>query len=67
MKTRLCILFGGRSSEYEVSLVSSFGVLSNVDRELFDVFAVGITKEGKWYLFTGDILKIKEFKIIINY
>ena len=60
MKTRLCILFGGRSSEYEVSLVSSFGVLSNVDRELFDVFAVGITKEGKWYLFTGDILKIKD-------
>lgn len=60
MKTKLCILFGGRSSEHEVSLVSSHAVLENVDRELFDVISVGITKEGKWYLYTGDISKIKD-------
>lgn len=58
-KTRLCILFGGRSSEHEVSLVSSYGVLSNVDRDLFDVKAVGITREGKWFLYEGDIENIK--------
>lgn len=60
MKTKLCILFGGRSSEYEVSLVSSYGVLTNVDRTLFDVEAIGITKEGKWYLYSGDVEKIKD-------
>ena len=59
MKTKLCILFGGRSSEHEVSLVSSYSVLGNVDRDLFDVISVGITKEGEWYLYTGDIEKIK--------
>ena len=57
--TKLCILFGGRSSEYEVSLSSSYGVLTNVDRSLFDVISVGITKEGKWYLYTGSVDKIK--------
>lgn len=60
MKTKLCILFGGRSSEHEVSLSSAFGVLSNLDPEKYDVTKIGITKEGKWYLFDGDIAKIKD-------
>ena len=59
MKTKLCVLFGGASSEYEVSLVSSYGVLTNVNRELFDVTAIGITREGKWFLFEGDVENIK--------
>ena len=57
--TKLCILFGGRSSEHEVSLVSAYGVLKNVDRERFDVIPVGITKDGIWYLFSGDLELIK--------
>ncbi|MBQ1503717.1 MAG: hypothetical protein IIZ35_06915 [Clostridia bacterium] len=60
MKKKICILFGGRSSEHEVSLSSSYGVLKNIDREKFDVESIGITKEGKWYLFRGDILRIKD-------
>ena len=59
MKTKLCILFGGKSSEYDVSLISSYGVLSNVDREKYDVTCIGITREGKWLLFEGDIEEIK--------
>ncbi len=66
MKTKLCILFGGRSSEHEVSLSSSYAVLGNVDRDKFDVFSVGITKEGKWYLYTGDIEKIKDGSWILD-
>ena len=58
-KIKLCILFGGKSSEHEVSLSSSYGVLSNVDRDVFDVVSIGITKEGKWYLFEGDTEEIK--------
>lgn len=60
MKTTLCVLFGGRSSEYEVSLSSAYGVLTNVDRSLFNVVPIGITREGKWYLYTGDVEKIKD-------
>ena len=60
MKTKLCILFGGRSSEHEVSLSSAYGVINNVDRDLFDVVTIGITKDGKWYLYDGDAEKIKD-------
>ncbi len=60
MKTRLGILFGGMSSEHEVSLVSAYGVITNVDRDKFDVTPIGITKDGKWYLFTGGVEKIKD-------
>ena len=52
-KTKLCVLFGGRSSEYEVSLKSAYSVLSNADREKYDILPVGITKEGDWYFFEG--------------
>lgn len=56
---KLCVLFGGASSEYEVSLVSAYGVLTNVDREKFQVTSIGITKDGKWYLYEGDTENIK--------
>lgn len=58
-KIKLCILFGGKSSEHDVSLISAYGVLSNVDRNEFDVISVGITKNGEWYLYEGELDKIK--------
>ena len=57
-KLNLGILFGGKSSEYEVSLSSAYAVLSNVDREKYDIITIGITKDGKWYLFEGDAERI---------
>ena len=51
----LLVIFGGASSEYEVSLRSSASVLRNIDREKYNVLTLGITKEGKWYFYTGDI------------
>jgi len=47
-KLRVGILFGGRSGEHEVSLLSAASVLSAIDREKFDVTPIGITKEGRW-------------------
>ncbi len=47
-KLRVGILFGGRSGEHEVSLLSAASVLGAVDREKFDVTPIGITKEGRW-------------------
>jgi D-alanine-D-alanine ligase len=47
-KLRVGILFGGRSGEHEVSLLSAASVLQAIDRDKFDVVPIGITKEGRW-------------------
>lgn len=59
-KIKLCVLFGGRSSEYEVSLASAYCVLTNADPARYDILPVGITKDGAWHLFTGDFEKIRD-------
>jgi len=52
-KLSVCILFGGMSPEHEVSLRSAESVLNNIDKSKYNVFPVGITKEGDWILFGG--------------
>jgi D-alanine-D-alanine ligase len=47
-KLRVGILFGGRSGEHEVSLLSAASVLNAIDRKKFDVVPIGITKNGHW-------------------
>ncbi|MBO5352554.1 MAG: D-alanine--D-alanine ligase [Lachnospiraceae bacterium] len=49
-KKKVLVLFGGRSSEHEVSCVSATTVISNMDKECYEIYAVGITKEGRWVL-----------------
>ena len=57
-KINVCIMFGGVSTEHEVSLTSASSVLSNIDREKYDVTMLGITKGGRWLLYDGEIEKI---------
>lgn len=57
-KTRIVILFGGNSTEYAVSLQSAGAVLTHIDREKYDVYAVGITRDGAWYHYSGEIAHI---------
>lgn len=52
-KLSVCILFGGISPEHEVSLRSAESVLKNIDKEKYNLFPVGITKEGDWILYGG--------------
>ena len=52
-KLSVCILFGGVSPEHEVSLRSAESVLNNIDKSKYNVFPVGITKDGDWILYTG--------------
>jgi D-alanine-D-alanine ligase len=47
-KLRVGILFGGRSGEHEVSLLSAASVLNAIDKEKYEVVPIGITKEGHW-------------------
>ena len=53
-KLSVCILFGGISPEHEVSLRSAESVLNNIDQTKYNVFPVGITKDGDWILFGGS-------------
>jgi len=60
MKTKLAVLFGGRSSEHEVSLVSAAAVIDNIDTSEITPVMIGIKKTGEWYLFEGDTSAIRD-------
>ncbi|WP_162618262.1 D-alanine--D-alanine ligase family protein [Mycobacterium leprae] len=49
-RVRVAVVFGGRSNEHAVSCLSAGSILRNLDRQRFDVVAVGITPEGTWML-----------------
>ena len=59
MKTIL-VLFGGCSTEYEVSLHSAYAVLSHMDPARYTPLAVGITREGQWLCYTGDLSRLED-------
>lgn len=50
-KLNVCVLFGGMSPEHDVSLRSAESVLNNMDTEKYNVFPVGIAKDGDWILY----------------
>lgn len=58
-KPILCVIFGGKSSEYEVSLRSAYGIITHIDREKYDLVCLGITKTGEWYIFEGEHKEIE--------
>ncbi|MDQ0376799.1 D-alanine--D-alanine ligase family protein [Amycolatopsis thermophila] len=53
-KTRVAVVFGGRSTEHTISCLSAGSVLAHLDRERFEVVPIGITREGGWVLGTAD-------------
>ncbi len=61
MKKKVAVIFGGRSVEHEVSVISGLQVLENIDESKYTAVPLYINKEGKW--FTGDSLrKFKNYK-----
>lgn len=61
MKKKVAIIFGGRSVEHEVSVITGLQVIENIDRDKYHVIPIYVDKEGKW--FTGDsLLKFENFK-----
>ena len=53
MKKNICILFGGCSTEYSVSLQSAHAVISSLDRDKYEAVLLGITRDGRWLLYDG--------------
>ena len=54
MKKKVLVLFGGVSSEHDVSLNSASSVIKNIPAEKYDVVKMGITKDGRCYIYNGD-------------
>jgi D-alanine-D-alanine ligase len=54
-RRRIAVLFGGRSAEHEVSILSASNVVKAIDASLYEVVPIGISRPGRWFLVeTGD-------------
>ncbi|MFD3612540.1 D-alanine--D-alanine ligase family protein [Streptomyces atroolivaceus] len=53
-KPRVAVVFGGRSSEHGISVVTAGAIMSAVDRTKYDVLPIGITRDGRWALTSDD-------------
>ena len=60
-KLRVAILFGGKSAEHEISLISARNIVEAMDKKKYEIIAIGIDKQGRWYLDAGArLLRGKE-------
>ncbi|MCV0022080.1 D-alanine--D-alanine ligase A, partial [Mobiluncus curtisii] len=53
-KTRVAVIFGGRSGEHSISCATAAGVLDHIDRTRFEPVPIGITKAGAWVLMPDE-------------
>lgn len=54
-KQIVAVLFGGHSTEYEVSLQSAYAVITHIDRDVYQVVMIGLAKEtGQWFWYQGE-------------
>ena len=58
-KTRVALVFGGRSSEHAVSCATAAGVMRAIDRDAYDVIPIGIARDGHWVLSDGDPARLE--------
>ncbi len=59
-KISVAVLFGGCSSEHEISLISASTFIDNLDKDKYDVHLIGITKDGEFFKYNGDTESIKD-------
>ncbi|RDY26186.1 D-alanine--D-alanine ligase [Romboutsia weinsteinii] len=58
-KLNVALIFGGKSGEHEVSLLSTASIYKHIDKNKYNVFTIGITKDGKWMYYEGSEENIK--------
>lgn len=56
-KQKIAVIFGGNSTEYEVSLQSATAVLKNINSERFDILPIGINRAGDWFSLYRENMK----------
>lgn len=52
---KVVVIFGSKSTEHEVSCISAGNILENIDKGKFEVYMIGIDKQGNWFKYSGDI------------
>lgn len=57
-KLNICVVFGGKSPEYAVSCRSAVSVIENLNKDKYNISTLGITEQGEWFLYTGDVKNI---------
>ncbi len=57
-KLSVAIIFGGNSSEHNVSEISAESIVKNISTQKYNIYLIGITKSGEWFLFEGDMNEI---------
>src|SRR5579859_5436135 len=61
MKKRIGVIFGGKSPEHEVSVITGLQVIENIDVQKFDVLPIYVAKDGRW--FSGpELLNIESYR-----
>ncbi len=58
-KMKVAVLFGGASSEHDISLKSATHIIKNIPRDKYDVICIGITRKGRWLYYPGDVSAIE--------
>ncbi len=59
-KLSLCVIFGGKSPEHEISRKSVTSILNNLNKDKYDIHVIGITKDGEWRLYEGGYELIED-------
>lgn len=59
-KITLGIIFGGVSSEHDISCISAKGIISNLDYSKYNIVLIGISKQGQWFIYNDDINLLPE-------
>ena len=58
-KIKLAVIFGGKSTEHDVSIVSGMSVIKNINKDKYELFPIYIDKKGNWYKYLGNINEIE--------
>ncbi len=57
---KICVIFGGISTEHDVSVASGISVIKNLNKEKYEIQPIYIDQKGEWYKYTKDINEIEE-------
>lgn len=61
-KIKLAVLFGGASSEYDISIMSARSIIDNLSEDKYELYKIGITKDGRWRLYNGESKDLAEWE-----
>lgn len=59
-KLNVAVVFGGKSGEHDVSLMSATNVIKAMDKTKYNIYTIGITRQGKWMLYQGPVEKLQD-------